>query len=61
VQYGAAGGIGERVEDGIEPGGVRLNHVVECSRKEAPQSTDWLNVSLVGGDEMRSSPVLSKR
>ena len=32
VKDGAAGGVGEGVEDGIEPGGVRLNHMVECSR-----------------------------
>jgi hypothetical protein len=44
VENGAAGGIGEGVKDGIEPGGVRLNHMVECSPNCAELSTDWLNV-----------------
>jgi hypothetical protein len=30
VEDSAAGGIREGMEDGIEPCGVRLNHVVEC-------------------------------
>ena len=44
VEDGATGGVGEGVEDGIESGGVRLNHMVECSAKPDYLSTDWLNV-----------------
>lgn len=35
AEESAAGGIGERVEDGIESCGVRFNHMVECSVKRA--------------------------
>ena len=49
AEEGAAGGIGEGVEDRVEAGlgvggGGKLNHMVECSARLGLLSTVWLNI-----------------